>query len=69
MNLENGTITKLIDLPLPKDRWRGCDAAWHLQMAIDAHRGSPQRFRVTAAGDDVVLELFSPAPAWARRSR
>jgi hypothetical protein len=37
-------------------------------MAIDAQRGSPQRFRVTpSVGDTVVLEFFSPVPAWARR--
>jgi hypothetical protein len=57
----------MIDLPHRGSRWRGCDEAWHLQMAIDAHRGARQRFRVTASGDAMVLELFSPAPAWARR--
>jgi len=36
-------------------------------MAIDAQRGVPQCFRVTPSGDAMILELFSPAPAWARR--
>jgi hypothetical protein len=37
-------------------------------MAIDAQMGSPQHFRVSSSvGDAVILELFSPVPAWARR--
>lgn len=67
VQLNNGQPERMIDLPQRGSRWRGCDEAWHLQMAIDAQRGSPQRFRVTPSGDAVVLELFSPAPAWARR--
>lgn len=67
VHLTNGQPERMIDLPQRGSRWRGCDEAWHLQMAIDAQRGAPQRFRVTASGDAVVLELFSPAPAWARR--
>lgn len=57
----------MIDFPRRGSRWRGCDEAWHLQMAIDAKRGSPQSFRVTPSGNAAVLELFSPTPAWARR--
>jgi hypothetical protein len=67
VHLTNGQPERMIDLPQPGSRWRGCDEAWHLQMAIDAQRGAPQRFRVTSSGDAVVLEIFSPAPAWARR--
>ncbi|MEC9363128.1 MAG: hypothetical protein VYC42_07880 [Pseudomonadota bacterium] len=66
-HLTNGQPERMIDFPRRGSRWRGCDEAWHLQMAIDAQRGSPQRFRVTPSGDAVVLEFFSPAPAWARR--
>jgi hypothetical protein len=37
-------------------------------MALDAQRSSPQRFRVTqSVGGAVLLEFFSPVPAWARR--
>jgi hypothetical protein len=37
-------------------------------MAIDAERGARQRFRVSSGtNDSVVLEFFSPVPAWARR--
>lgn len=67
VQLANGQSERMIDLPQRGSRWRGCDEAWHLQMAIDAHRGTPQRFRVTPSGDSVVLELFSPVPAWTRR--
>lgn len=63
----NGQPERLIDLPQLGSRWRGCDEAWHLQMAIDARRGFPQQFRATPSGDAVVLEFFSPVPAWARR--
>lgn len=67
VQLTNGQPERMIDFPKWGSRWRGCDEAWYLQMAIDAKRGSPQRFRVTPSGDAVVLEFFSPAPAWARR--
>jgi hypothetical protein len=67
VQLTRGHPERMIDLPQRASRWRGCDEAWHLQMAIDAQRGSPQRFRVTSSGDAVVLEFFSPTPAWARR--
>ncbi|MBI5647636.1 MAG: hypothetical protein HY962_11960 [Ignavibacteriae bacterium] len=67
VHLTNGQPERMIDLPQRGSRWRGCDEAWHLQMAIDAQRGVPQRFRVTHNGEAVVLEFFSPVPAWARR--
>jgi hypothetical protein len=68
VQVSNGQPERMIDLPQRGSRWRGCDDAWHLQMAIDAQRGSSQRFRVTpSVGDAVVLEFFSPVPAWARR--
>jgi hypothetical protein len=67
MILENGSITQLLDLPLPRTRWRGCDVAWHLQMAIDVTRGVPQQFRRQETADGVRLDLFSPIPEWAER--
>jgi hypothetical protein len=68
VQVANGLPELLIDLPQRGSVWRGCDEAWHLQMAIDAQLGSPQRFRVTSSvSDAVILELFSPVPAWARR--
>ncbi|HET9066736.1 MAG TPA: hypothetical protein VFN22_13025 [Gemmatimonadales bacterium] len=67
VHLVNGQPERMMDLPKHGSRWRGCDEAWHLQMAIDAERGTPQCFRVSPSGDAVILEFFSPAPAWARR--
>jgi hypothetical protein len=63
-----GYPERLIDLPIAGSRWRGCDEAWHLQMAIDAQRGEPQRFRVRPGLSGThVIEFFSPVPMWARR--
>lgn len=68
VQLSNGHPERLIDFPIRGSRWRGCDEAWHLQMAIDARRGKPQRFRVRAGpGGTYIIELFSPVPMWARR--
>ncbi len=68
VELISGEPQKLLDFPLASSRWRGCDEAWRLQMAIDAQRGNPQRFRLlpgTEAG--TVIQFFSPVPAWAQR--
>ncbi len=68
VQLRNGHPERLIDLPTSVGRWRGCDEAWRLQMAIDALRGEPQRFRVRPRPEGThILELFSPVPMWARR--
>lgn len=68
VQLQNGNPERLIDLPIRGSRWRGCDEAWHLQMAIDMKQGTPQRFRVRPGPRDTkVVEFFSPVPMWARR--
>lgn len=68
IQLRDGHPERLIDLPLAGSRWRGCDEAWRLQLAIDALRAEPQRFRVRLwSGGAAVIELFSPLPMWARR--
>ena len=68
VQLRDGNPEKFIDLPLPKSRWRGCDEAWYLQMAIDAERGAPQQFRIIPGyGNTRIMQLFSPVPMWARR--
>ncbi|KYF60254.1 hypothetical protein BE04_25970 [Sorangium cellulosum] len=68
VELQDGRPERMIDLPSRASRWRGCDEAWRLQMAVDARRGAPQCFRVSGGpGGAAVLELFSPVPAWARR--
>lgn len=65
--LEGGVSVRLLDLPLEKTRWRGCDVAWHLQMAIDYCRHSPQRYRRRVECDGIRLDFFSPLPQWSQR--
>lgn len=65
--LEHGIPIKLLDFPLRKSRWRGCDVAWHLQMAIDHSRNRPQVYRRCYANDGIQLDFFSPLPQWAQR--
>jgi hypothetical protein len=66
--LQSGQPERMFDMPRVLNRWRGCDEAWWLQMAIDATRGEPQRYRVRkGSGETTILELFSPVPGWARR--
>jgi hypothetical protein len=64
----NGNPERLIDFPIAGSRWRGCDEAWRLQIAIDAKRGEPQCYRVRPGPEKTsVIEFFSPVPMWARR--
>lgn len=67
VELQDGEAQKLLDFPLPKYRWRGCDIAWHLQMAIDYMNGNPQRYKLHRLDDVVQLDFFSPLPLWAQR--
>ncbi|MGA2877650.1 MAG: hypothetical protein ABSG13_01735 [Bryobacteraceae bacterium] len=62
-----GAVTKFLDLPIKGMRWRGCDVAWHLQMAIDDGLGIRQTYMCRAAPDGVYLDFFSPLPLWAER--
>lgn len=64
---ENGTLAKFLDFPLKGTRWRGCDVAWHLQMAIDQCRGTPQQYRKRSEKEGAYLDFFSPIPLWAQR--
>ncbi|MEX0730249.1 MAG: hypothetical protein WED00_15285 [Aquisalimonadaceae bacterium] len=65
--LKDGTLIRIIDLPVGTYRWRGCDAAWHLQMAIDWENGRPQRYCINDAGNVRRFDFFSPLPLWAER--
>lgn len=65
--LENGTPVRFVDLPPRTSRWRGCDAAWHLQMAIDRSRSNPQRYWRHDLDGGVRLDFSSPIPLWAER--
>lgn len=65
--LEKGHALKFLDFPLRGSTWRGCDVAWHLQMATDYGHGSPQLYQVTPAQDGGFLNFYSPLPLWAQR--
>lgn len=66
--VEDGRAVRLLDFPFGGNlRWRGCDAAWHLQMAIDHSRGQPQQYRRRDVEHGAVLDFFSPLPLWAER--
>jgi hypothetical protein len=67
VELDDGEPQKLLDFPTPRTRWRGCDEAWRLQMAIDRTNGTPQVYRVRAAGEYAYVDFFSPLPQWAER--
>ena len=67
IRLEDGAPTRLLDLPFEKTRWRACDTAWHIQMAIDHCRGCPQQYRLHSRPSGVRFDFFSPLPQWAQR--
>jgi len=67
VEVQDGEARKLLDFPLPKNRWRGCDSAWHLQMAIDHLREVPQRYRLRPGAEGMLVDFFSPIPLWAQR--
>lgn len=67
IHLEAGELVRFLDLPLEQSRWRACDTAWHLQMAIDYIRGSPQRYRRIVNNEGIRFDFFSPLPQWSQR--
>jgi len=64
VKLNRGVSSHLLDLPIEQSRWRDCDRAWHIQMAIDYNRGIPQRYRRTLYNEEIRLDFFSPLPLW-----
>ena len=63
----DGKVERLLDLPLKATRWRDCDTAWHLQMAIDHCKSHPQLYRRRLHDGQVRFDFFSPLPLWAQR--
>ena len=67
VRLDRGEPVNLLDLPLKDSRWRGCDVAWHLQMAMDYCRRDPQRYRRRVVRGQIRFDFFSPLPQWSQR--
>lgn len=65
--IDAGIPIRVLDLPGEASRWRGCDAAWHLQMAVDCVSNHPQRYRSRRTDRGVRVDLFSPLPQWSER--
>ena len=65
--LADGMPIRFLDFPLKGTRWRGCDVAWHLQMAIDDELGMPQVYRRRDVPGGTYFDFFSPLPLWAAR--
>lgn len=66
-HLSDGALDKFLDFPPRRDRWRGSDFAWHLQLAIDSCLGAPQKYRRRQGPNGACLDFFSPLPLWAER--
>lgn len=66
-DVAEGGVRKLIDLPLRDPLAPGSDEAWHLQAALDALAGHPQRLRVRVGTPTQAIDFFSPVPSWIQR--
>ena len=49
LEVTDGMVLRHIDLPHFEHHWRAFDEAWHLQLALDSLRGTPQLFSVRPA--------------------
>jgi hypothetical protein len=70
VQLREGEVSNLIDLPITSHLKSGADEAWRLQAALDVIAGAPQRIRVSQAqstSSKALLDLFSPVPSWCQR--
>lgn len=65
--LDDSVLTRFIDFPPKGSPLRGSDFAWHLQMAIDYCRGTPQQYRLRSTPSGPCLDFYSPLPLWAER--
>lgn len=63
-----GQIVKVLEFPETGDRWRGCDVAWRLMMALLSLEEHPVTYCLEKVGDSGVFDFFFPIPDWAKRS-
>jgi hypothetical protein len=67
IEIEEGEVRRLVDLPLLPQSETPRDEAWRLQAAIDACRESPQVYRTRSDNGNTIVDVFSPLPGWAER--
>lgn len=69
VRLEAGLSKKMIEFPVDDPVAPARDEAWRVQMAIDAARGLPQRYRLERMNgmEATVVSFFSPIPGFAER--
>ena len=70
VELIEGTLKALIDLPADSTTAPGWDEARRLQAAVDAERGTSQVFRIQPSENIEgawILDFFGPLPSWADR--
>lgn len=68
IRFKSGAAQRLIEFPVNDPVVPGRDEAWRYQAAVDARRGTPQRFRVrTEAGGELTLDFSLPLPGFAER--
>lgn len=65
--VNDGTVQRFTDIRAMDARTRDCDEAWHLQAALDALAGTPQKIGITENEETVIFSFSSPLPAWAAR--
>ncbi len=67
VQLVDGEPQRLLDFPIPRTPWRGCDEAWRAQIAYDFLNDHPQQFTTTSIGNEIRFDFYSPIPKWAER--
>lgn len=66
-DLDGGHVTRSILLPFGKAKDRASDAAWRLQLAIDANANRPSTFECRVHENGYLLQFHFPLPLPARR--
>ncbi len=67
VELQNGRVTRLVDVHSRDARIRSCDEAWRFQAAADAVANAPQVARLSMLNNRVAISFGSPLPNWASR--
>lgn len=67
VDLQAGTVNRVLTLPAADAAVAGRDEAWRLQAAIDATHGAPQLVRVADVAGTSRLDFFAPLPSFAAR--